>query len=345
MYLRSAPTTTLYDLRDTLDDGHTAHNVTNAGFHLDLTSSDPSITLRTADDTEIAFRANRETLDQIGMWADVPQAFLRRLDPDQQEFLLSSLLTRTPASAVVNVLPDDMGIASITDARTAVIDPRRIVDVALKTLPREADVVESHITPKLVQFDAVVPENFDRGIGGDPRVGDITRGGLRFSRDVQHNLAPGVQPFFYRLVCTNGMETVDEGLRVDGRGQSVEQVLAELEIAAERAFSGVEAEIAAFYELRTHRLDNPERTLVARAREASLPARTVADLVARVPSITEDDGSSTEFAIVNLITNAANNPSIHNRLSIRRNFEQIGGSLVTSHTDRCGHCQSPLALN
>lgn len=174
-------------------------------------------------------------------------------------------------------------------------------------------------------------------------MGDLTRGGIRVGMDSKHNLAPWVQPYQYRLACTNGMETMDAGLRVDARGSSVEEVLAEFEAAADRAFRRVEDEIAAFYEMRNQRVANPERTLIRMAQERGLPDRTVVTLAERVPSMIGEDGSASMFDLVNLLTNQANDPRIRNRAGARRTLEQVGGSFVTEHKERCSHCQHALA--
>lgn len=334
MFLREAPTSTLTDVRETLEDNTEHVQVATSEVSLDLVE-ERAITVG-----NITVPADTEGITALGNWLEVPSKFLQRLDADMQQHILRGLLQRHPATA--NFVLNTEGIKQVRDPGTKFIDPRRMVDAAIRVIDPSAPVVEHWRTTDEFRLDVIAPENFDRGIGGDPQVGDITRGGIRIGVDLKHNLAPWVQPYMYRLWCTNGMETADQGLKVDARGASVDEVLAEFEAQADRAFRRVEQDIASFYELREQRVDNPERTLIRMAEERGLPARTILTLAERVPAHIEEDGSATMFDLVNLITNQANDPRIRNRTGARRTLEATGGHVVTDHQERCGHCQSSL---
>ena len=336
MFLRDAPTKTLTDIREALDDHTETIQKATGEMSLDLVENQ---TLSFTG-SEIVIPMNAEGVTALGNWLDVPNKFLMRLDAEMQQHLLSNLLTKHPATG--NIVFNDEGIKVIRDPNSKFIEPRAVVDRVMNVLPAEAPVVDFWRNDEF-RLDTIVPEGFDYGIGGDPAVGDISRGGVRVGMDIKHGLAPWVQPFQYRLVCTNGMETEDAGLKVDARGASVEEVLAEFEAAADRAFKRVEGEMAAFYEMRSQRVDNPERTLIRMAEERGLPGRTVLGLAERVPSILDDNGGATMFDLINLITNAANDPRIRNRTGARRALEVAAGAVVTEHQDRCSHCQHALA--
>lgn len=336
MFLRDAPTKTLTDVRDALDDGSQTIQRATHEMHLDLTGER---TLSFAN-SEIVIPMTNDGISALGNWLEVPSKFLMRLESDMQENLLTHLLTRHPATG--NLVYNEDGLKVVRDPNAKFIDPRRVVEKVINVLDPTAPVIDWRSGTDEFALDAIVPEGFDRGVGGDPSVGDITRGGVRVGMDIKHGLSPWVQPYLYRLICTNGMETTDAGLKVDARGASVEEVLAEFEAAADRAFRRVEEDMASFYRLREERVNNPERTLIRMAEERGLPARTVVTLAERVPSITDDDGTTTMFELVNLVTNAANDPRIRNRFGARRTLEQTGGSVVTEHSDRCGHCASLL---
>jgi hypothetical protein len=78
------------------------------------------------------------------------------------------------------------------------------------------------------------------------------------------------------------------------------------------------------------------------AGEAGLPQRTVLNIAERLPDMVENPRNVSMFELVNLITNTANDPSIRNRIAVRRMLEQAGGQQVTSHIARCNHFQSRL---
>ena len=343
MFMREAPTETLSEVRDKIDDHTHLIQVAASEVKVDLVKDGVFKLGKTT------VPATDEGVSALGNWLDVPSKFLTRVDPDLQETILTSLLARngstTPNFVVGDKGHDGEGIRLVRNPGTKFFDPRALVDSAMRVIDPSAPVVDFWRNQDDFRVDVIVPEGFDRGIGGDAKVGDITRGGIRIGLDLKHNLAPWVQPFMYRLICTNGMETHDQSLRVEARGNSVEQVLAEFEEVADRAFRRVEAEIDAFYELRSQRVENPERTIIRMAEERGLPSRTVLRLAEAVPAYAEEDGTASMFDIVNLVTNQANDPSIRRRAGARRTLEQVGGSIVTDHAERCGHCQSRLSLN
>ncbi len=47
------------------------------------------------------------------------------------------------------------------------------------------------------------------------------------------------------------------------------------------------------------------------------------------------------FDVVNLVTNFANSPAVRNDGG-RLLLERAGGSVVTDHATRCGHCQQKV---
>src|SRR5581483_5520994 len=216
----------------------------------------------------------------------------------------------------------------------------------INKLGEEARVVDSWCDDEL-RIDTIVPEDFGQAIGGDWEVGDVTRGGLRFTQNRKANLAPAVTSYLYRLVCTNGMEVPETGLKVEARGGTVETVLAELELAADHAFRQVEEQISHFYNLRRQRIEGDlTQAVIQIARERGLPERTQIALANRVPSQLDPQELGHEpsmFDIVNLITNQANDPRLRSRRGPRRALESAGGTLVRHEADRCSHCHQMLA--
>lgn len=283
-------------------------------------------------------------LEQFANVLGIPYKYLQRQDAEIQEFLLRRTLNREAANITVRF--DDGGISEVYPASQVRLEPRHIVDRVLKVLPEQSPVIEWWADDEL-RFDVAVPDNFDRGIGGDPQVGDITRGGVRVTQNRKRNLAPEVNTFLYRLVCTNGMEIPRTGTTIDARGSSVEEILAELELAAEHAFSQVEQQIAHFYDMRSQVVEGDVTQAVVRvARERGLPDRTANHLARRVPEQLDPQVLGhpvSMFDITNLITNEANNPELRGRRGPRLQLEQAGGTLVQLEADRCGHCHQVLA--
>lgn len=341
MHLRQLEGKTLADIANKV--GATTDkkvDTTNEQIVVDITDRG-CIEVEGDDGEPILIPATSGSILALGNWLLVPSKFLGRQEGDLQQHILNTLLARTPGDGVV-VYDEEEGIRQVLDPQQKIIDPRELIEIMMRVIDPTAEVSDFWSNPNEFRLDVMAPEGFDRGIGGDPQVGDITRGGIRVHRDVAHNQAPSVQPWMFRLECTNGMEIEDEGLKVEARGGSVEEVLEELEEMAERAFGDVEGYIKAFYDLRSVRVENPERTLARMGEEQGLPSRTIVTLVEQLPEVIADDGSASMFDLANSVTNLANEPRLRKRSGVRRTLERAGGRMVVAHVARCRHCQSRL---
>lgn len=335
MFLREPPTTTLEEVRNSMDS--TVVDSTDLPMNevrFNLTQDQPSIVL--GDIAEVP--STLDGLKAFGDWVDIPGKFMERIDPELQQHILSHMIHRE--GGVARVFYTDEGVQEVREPQIKLIRPQQLVDIAMKVTDPKALALEHWVTKDQFWLDVIVPEGFDRGVGGDPQVGDITRGGIRIIQDRKKNLAPSVSELLYRLWCTNGYEIDDASLKVDARGNTVEEVLAEFEAVADRAFRRVEKSIQHLYDMRTQRVENPEREIIRMAEEAHLPSRTVLTLAERVPA--QETEEFTTFDLVNLISNQANDPSLINKSGARRKLQQTGGELITIHVERCGHCRAKL---
>ncbi len=290
--------------------------------------------------------ATRDGMEQLATFADIPRNFLLKQDPDLQQMLLQQILRRSTANMQMHFTAG--GLHEVYKPARVRLEPRRIVERIMNVVPETSDVIEWWSDSDELRFDVAVPMDFDRGVGGDRAVGDISRGGLRLSQDRKNNHAPRVGSYIYRLACTNGMVVPDrEAITLDARGSTVDVLLAELELAAERAFSQVEDQIAHFYEMREHRIEGDLTQAVIRvAQERGLPDRTAMALSRRVPDQLNAESlghEPTQFDLVNLITNEANNPALRNRRGPRAQLEAAGGALVHEQQARCGSCHQVIS--
>ena len=287
-----------------------------------------------------------ESLTAIGGFIQVPTPFQKRLSEmgngDLLANLFNELLHRTPSTVHARI--GESGIVTVRSPNAKAIEPQRIIDIASSVMSPRSLVLDFENTPDSFGLDVIIPDNFDRGVGGDLKVGDISRAGLRFGQNVKNNLAPKVDPLIYRLICTNGMEIPDETLRVESRGNTVDEVLQELEFAARRAFERVERDMEHFYAMRDERVEHPERVIARIAQEHGLSDRLRIALIDAVPSMelaAGEDGEASMFDLVNLITNMANNPAV-TRQGTRRSLQSLGGTISSQHTERCRSCASKL---
>lgn len=334
MYLRNLPGTTLVDLREQFDTHHTVFGGTGHQISVHLDAETPHFRI---GGTEVP--GTKAGVEAMATYYGIPVTFINKLMPDERQWLLSSRLAYQ-ADGNVTVRYTEQGVQEIHKAGQVRVEPRSLVDAAMKVLPHESLIVESWNDATDLQVDVIVPEDFDRWVGGDPQVGDITRGGIRFGQDRKNNTAPWVQPFMYRLVCTNGMEIPDHSLKVDARHCTGEQIEAMFEAEIRRAVDRLESDIQSFYDLRQTPL-GADRTGELRrvAQEQGLPARMVGRLEDLLPSV---EGEGTMFDVVNLMTNVANDPALNRRSTTVRDLQTAGGQVVHDHAARCTACHSRL---
>lgn len=333
MFLREAPDTTLSGLLESMEITTTlTESLISSEVHLDAPNGVIGL-------GAVEVPLTKSGLDAFSAMLDIPAQFLLRQTPDVQQMLITALIGRAPG--IYEYVHTDEALLEIRDPGTQVIPPIRLVGALARAIDGQAPVRDFWSDSADFRLDVYAPEGFDRGIGGDRKIGDLSSAGVRVMQDRKHNLAPQVIPFQYRLVCTNGMASRADGLKIDSRGSTVEQVLAEFEAKADIAFRRAEASIGAMYDLREQRVTNPERTLMAIAAEQHIPDRTLSALLARVPSIVRLGEHLTMFDIVNLITNQANDPDLW-RPGARLALEMAGGSVVSDHQDRCSVCQHAL---
>lgn len=341
LYLRDLPDFTLEDLANEL---HTTDRSWGGVPHeIDVIREGNQLTALNIGGNHLP--VTQDGLELLAGFFGAPRSFFtKKLDAETQQLVLRHLLAHDTTQ--LSIRYGDDGLHEIHRAGQTRIEPRQIADVAIKVLTPQAQVAQWHVDPDGLQIDVIVPEGYDRGIGGDPQVDDITRGGLRFRQDRKNNLAPGVNSFLYRLICTNGMVVPETGLSLDARGSTVDSLLAELEMAAEHAFSQVEQQMEHFYALRNNPIDGDVTgALRQMAQERGLPDRTIMSLLRRVPDQLSAEALGhppTVFDAVNLITNTANDPAYRQRRGTREQLEIAGGSMVREVVSRCTNCHQAL---
>jgi hypothetical protein len=284
-------------------------------------------------------------LSSLATFLGIPPKFLLRIDPDEQQAILRTRSQRVKHEEVTLYYRNG-GLQEVRKAGETRVRPERLIESVMQYFPSNSPIVEHWNTPDELRVDVIYPEGHEHGIGGDIGIGDITRGGVRIGQDRKHNLAPYVQPFLYRLRCTNGMEIPDEGLKISAVGAKAAEIEALFEAAIAQAVARVEDDIHAFYDLRNQTLGNdPTGALHRAATEQGLPLRTIGRMEDLVPALLEESGESGEitmFDVINLMTNQANDPKMASNRSGRRNLQTAGGTLVNDHAERCSTCHSRL---
>lgn len=288
-------------------------------------------------------RVTQGGLRSLAQFFEVPTAFFERIPNDEKQFILDHRIQRSADRPVTIKWTEKTGIEEIYPTDRERVDVYYLGEQMLDVFPEDAKVIDWWNTPEDFRLDIVVPEGYDKGIGGDRMVGDLTHGGVRIGQNRKQNLAPWVQPYLFRLACTNGMEVPDYGLKVDARGQDAETVVALLVNEAIRAFDRVEEDIKHFYDLRSVKITEDHTGMFRRlAHENGIPERTIGRMEDLLPDALLAEEEVTMFHLVNHMTNQANNPAIRSQINARRALERGGGQMVSDHAARCNLCHSRL---
>jgi len=292
----------------------------------------------------------------LSKFFQVPHKFLERIEPDERQFIMERRIERSEERDLT-INYRDNGILDVLKPTQGRVPAEAIVETALKVMPEDSLVVQAWSEPDEFRMDVIVPDYLTDFIGGDknatvenylnsgkPKVGDLTKGGLRFGQNRKQNLSPWVQTLLWRLACTNGMEIPNSGLKIDARGDSVEEVLQMLEASARIGYDMIGAEIESFYAMRDERIDKDVTGVLRRvAQDSGLPDRTVGNLEDHLASIAPAGDEPSMFDLINTITNLANHESLANRRAPRRQLQMAGGSIIGSHTERCNLCHRSLS--
>lgn len=334
--LREAPVATLEDIANEWTVSHSKWGGPLSNIAVDLLADKPLIKL---GDREVP--ATKQGLITLGNYVGVPGKFLERIMPDEQQFILDRRIERT-AETNTTVSFSDAGLHEVYKSDQLRLDPGEIIEAILSVMPAESMVRDAILTQDVLRVDLVMPEGVSAFWGGDKKVNDLTGGGLRVGQDRKHNLAPWTQRILYRLICTNGMQITDPQAKIDARGKDEMEILSELRAEMRRGLDRVAADIEAFYELRSHKVDKDYTGVLRRmALDAGLPDRTVGRLENLLPAEIDGQSEVTMFDLANVMTNAANlfDPVSASFL----NLQMAGGGVIGDHSSRCSNCHRRVA--
>lgn len=297
--------------------------------------------------SNFAFQFDDQARDILGRYLKVPSRYLKKCPDELIETNLNFWLQQE--SGAVNVeysIHDDRAyLLGIVPEATTIVPVHHVARAVLKPFDESDQINDFNMSAADVHLSVTANSRFVE-VPGDgtkhrPKVGDITRGGLtlNFHREKGNKIT--IEPFSFRLVCSNGMIMRDSALgRVSFRGNSVEEVLAEIEAKAENIMSQMEAKyLSQLRRTAEKRVTGDIYQLIRHVgQEYGQSARIIDLALAEVPFLPEEP---TVYDITQLFTMAANQVGFRSRLSL----QGIGGDMMMNTnmvTDRCDKCESLL---
>ena len=314
---------------------------TLGGIEVDADAS--RIRLTTGEDFHLDEQAERSLAQYLG----VSKAYLAKCPPDLKAHNLNFWLRRREnAAAVIEVVGDHwvtvhkpglliLPLARVADIVTATMDPGyEVVQLLRNDTKFHVDIITDH------HVEVAPDDRIEDRRRGQRTVGDITHGGVRILANPSEVEAPRVLTYLHRLWCTNGSTSPEDEGTIRLKGNTVEDILVEMEGACRRVMGDLDAKLESYAALaRTHPPGSPTRFAYQIGREYGLPQRLMDRVMERVSVLPED---ATLYDVQQVFTELANG-SVNYRLMTR--LQQLSGDLAfdTEHvTHRCGTCERLL---
>lgn len=303
-------------------------------------SADASrFTLEGGDEFVLDEGAERALASYLG----VNKSYLTKCPPDLKAHNLNYWLQHKPdAQAVIEAVGHN--VVTVHKPGLLVLPLDRVADIVTRTFEPDNEIVNLirddrwfHLDIKTDHHVEVRP---DARIEGRKEVGDITHGGVRILANPIEAKPPVVQTYLHRLWCTNGSTSPEKEGTIALKGHTVEEVLDELEKAAQTVMGDLDAKLAEYAALAERKPPgSPARFAYQLGREYGLTQRVMDRVMERV-AVLPDDASL--YDIQQIFTQLANG-NVNYRTMV--NLQQLGGDMAfeTDHiVHRCGACERLL---
>jgi hypothetical protein len=207
-----------------------------------------------------------------------------------------------------------------------VFDPEDKVSVYRPLGQLQFDVVsERH------QVEVLNPD----GIKFRPEVGDITHGGIRLLTHPHADKQPSVVPYLERLVCTNGMCTEEKMGRINIKGNTVDEILAEVESAANRAMRGLDSALERYASTARQPVPGTLQGFAYQlGKEMKLPVGVMDEVMILINQLPDN---ATVYDVNQAFTAVANLDVTHNA---RMKLQTLGGHLAFEPDKMIRRCTS-----
>lgn len=294
-----------------------------------------------------AFAFDEQLERSLARYLGVSKSYLAKCPPDLKATNLNYWLDAKPnVTAVAEVVGDHvinfhrpglviLPVREVADVITTAMEP---TDEVVNLIRNESQFHIDIMTPHHVEVDP--DERIDDRARGERQIGDITHGGVRVLSNPTEVKAPVVTTYLHRLWCTNGCTSpVDQGT-IKLKGNTVEEVLTEMNEAMRRIRGDLDDRLNEYAELINRRAPgNPSKFARQLGTEYGIPARVMTRVLDRVEILPED---ASLYDIQQIFTQTANG-SVPYRTMMR--LQGLAGDMAfaTDHVvHRCGTCERLL---
>lgn len=274
------------------------------------------------------------SLEVLGKFLGIPGAYLKKSPNPLRETNVNYWLDQLDESEALFETSND-SLVGVYKADQEIVPRSRLVGIVQNVMQPTDTIRSFNVEDGWFLCDVTTTQHV-----AEPRVGDVTEGGLRFKASMLPKStlgSPYVASFLCRLACTNGMTHTEEFGKVRLKGKTVDQIIEEMEEAAQTLLSDVVPQrLEQWGHLTEVNVNAPEQFVHRLAREWGLSRRLESDIIEEVPELTERSA----YDLVNLITGRQHGVSSER---IRHRLQELGGSVIARQDDhRCTQCYSLL---
>jgi hypothetical protein len=294
----------------------------------------------TSDASAISAKARNFPLDEVAeralaTYLNIPYTYLENCPPEFKAQTLRFWRDEAPEAEMVLEVTNG-ALVNVHKPTTVTIPPRDVAAVMAKVFDPEAEVRKFILNSKMFHLDITTPMH---QIEVATEVGDVTQAGVRVLVYPFSDKLPSVTAYMERLVCTNGMCQDERVGQIRIKGQTVDDVISEMESAARSTLSHLDNRLHSY--ARTAQTTAPGSHgafAYQLGRELSLRQPVMDMIMDRVGQLT---APATVYDIMNVFTAVANQLPYAQRVKM----QTLGGSLAMDTermVNRCGSCERLL---
>lgn len=296
-----------------------------------------------SDPVNVEFPFDELAEASISRFLDVNKTYIHKCPPNLKALNVNHWLNANAGTEAVFSTGRGM-ITSVHEEGLNIIPIQRVGRVITNVFNERDEIVGFERSDRLLQIDVKVENssievpNPDR-IEGRPEVGDITHGGVRVLTYPQEVMAPVVTPYLHRVWCRNGSCEDYAANTIRIRGNTVEEVIAEMEYAAQTALSNLDQKLQEYANMANTPIPgSPSDFVFQIAAERQVGTRMTRRLMERALLL---PSNATLYDVQQLFTTLAN----EGRLNSATLLQTIGGDLAfrtEQMIHRCSQCERIL---
>lgn len=305
-------------------------------------SDDSTALTITSGIDKTTFELDESANNALARYLKIPTSYFTKLTPDFRATVLRYEFERNKdADTTVESLNDE--IVALHQPTQVMLPFKKVTGVIGKVF-KDDDTIRRLVTSESrLHVDVTTADHhisFPTVEGGGAQINDLTEAGIRFLAYPFKSVQPSVNIYAHRLICMNG-QTTDERLgRISLKGRTVDEVIAEMEEAANLLLPQLDGHLQKMAETRAmYPPGTPQAFAAQLAREANVSRKVldaVLDIVNQLPE------PVSVWDVQNAFTSVANQVETYATMT---RLQTLGGALSftpEAMIERCGTCERRL---